>query len=135
MKTKAKTALECDEKAALYARRKVEVESVFGHIKGNRSFRKFSLRGIDKVHVEFGIVAMAHNILKVAGIRQLLSNQARRYQKTGGEKRNVFLHLFYFRDLSDSPFSLALYDYAFRLRLTMEKITHPTPIIAPMNRI
>ncbi|WP_429770049.1 transposase [Bacillus smithii] len=51
-KAKAKTALECEEKTAIYARRKVEVESVFGHIKGNRSFRRFSLRGLDKVHVE-----------------------------------------------------------------------------------
>ncbi|MFD1205703.1 hypothetical protein ACFQ38_11390 [Sporosarcina contaminans] len=32
---------------------------MFGHIKGNRSFRKFSLRGIEKVHTEFGIVALA----------------------------------------------------------------------------
>ncbi|MBZ5753582.1 transposase [Metabacillus rhizolycopersici] len=48
-------------------------ESAFGHIKGNRSFRRFSLWGLDKVHVEFGIVALAHNILKVAGICQLLS--------------------------------------------------------------
>ncbi|WP_222622775.1 transposase [Paenibacillus sp. PAMC21692] len=42
---------------------------VFGHIKGNRSFRRFSLRGLGKVHTELGIVAMAHNLLKVAGIR------------------------------------------------------------------
>jgi len=42
---------------------------VLGHIKGNRSFRRFSLRGLDKVHTEFGIVAMAHNLLKVASIR------------------------------------------------------------------
>nr|WP_236631754.1 transposase [Anoxybacillus sp. UARK-01] len=81
MKAKAKTALECEEKAAIYARRKVEVESVFGHIKGNRSFRRFSLRGLDKVHVEFGIVALAHNILKVAGIRQLLSEKNRKNTK------------------------------------------------------
>nr|WP_010272834.1 transposase [Paenibacillus senegalensis] len=56
------------------ARRKVEVESVSGHLKGNRSFRRFSLRGLDKVHVdkvfvEFGIVALAHSLLKIAGIR------------------------------------------------------------------
>ncbi|WP_242634679.1 transposase, partial [Bacillus timonensis] len=73
-----------------YAQRKVEVESVFGHIKGNRSFRRFSLRGLDKVHVEFGIVALAHNMLKVAGIRQLLSEKNRKTQKGKGEKRIVF---------------------------------------------
>lgn len=105
MKAKAKTALECEEKATIYARRKVEVESVFGHIKGNRSFRRFSLRGLDKVHVEFGIVALAHNLLKVAGIRQLLSDQNQKNTKGIGEKRVVFLQFLYFWDLLDSPFS------------------------------
>ena len=96
MKAKAKAALECEEKTAIYAQRKVEVESVFGHIKGNRSFRRFSLRGLDKVNVEFGIVALAHNILKVAGIRQLLSEKNRTTRKGKGEKRLVFLpcHIF-----------------------------------------
>ena len=86
MKAKAKAALECEEKATIYGRRKVEVESVFGHIKGNRSFRRFSLRGLDKVHVEFGIKALAHNILKVAGIRQLLSGKNRKNRKVSREK-------------------------------------------------
>jgi transposase len=103
MKVKAKAALECEEKAILYDRRKVEVESVFGHIKGNRSFRRFSLRGLDKVHVEFGIVALAHNILKVAGIRQLLSEEPLKNTKGSGEKRFIFLHFLYFEDLLDSP--------------------------------
>ncbi|MCQ6274852.1 transposase [Bacillus sp. V3B] len=75
MKAKAKTALECEEKAVINAQCKVELESAFGHIKGNRSFRRFSLRELHKVHVEFGIVALAHNILKVAGIRQLLTEK------------------------------------------------------------
>ncbi len=114
MKAKAKKALECEEKAAIYAQRKIEVESVFGHIKGNRSFRRFSLRGLDKVHVEFGIVALAHNILKVAGIRQLLSGNDPYNTKASGEKRAVFLHLLYFRDLSDSPnyFMFKLYRWS-----------------------
>ena len=99
MKAKAKAALECEEKAAIYAQRKVEVESVFGHIKGNRSFRRFSLRGLDKVHVEFGIVALAHNMLKVAGIRQLLSEKNRKTQKGQGRKTNCFSPLPYFLGL------------------------------------
>ncbi|WP_152534837.1 transposase [Bacillus cihuensis] len=48
----------------MHAQRIVEVESAFRHIKGNRSFRRFSLWGLDKVHVEFGIIALAHNIQK-----------------------------------------------------------------------
>ncbi|WP_253907679.1 transposase [Bacillus sp. WMMC1349] len=96
MKAKAKAAFECEEKAAIYTRRKVEAESVFGHIKGNRSFRRFSLRSLDKVHVEFGIVALAHNLLKVAGIRQLLSGKSRNKKLASGETQFKFLHLLYF---------------------------------------
>ena len=107
MKVKAKAALECETKSRIYAQRKIDVESVFGHIKGNRSFRRFLLRGLEKVHTEFGVVALAHNLLKVAGIRQLLSRKKSENIKTGEEKLVVFLHLFYFRDLLDSPFSNA----------------------------
>ncbi|MFD1708553.1 transposase, partial [Siminovitchia sediminis] len=103
MKAKAKTALECEKNAEIYSRRKVEVESVFGHIKGNRSFRRFSLRGLEKVHVEFGLVALAHNFLKVAGIRQLLLGKKPTNAKSGGEKRFGFLLLIYFRGYLDSP--------------------------------
>lgn len=90
LKAKAKTALEDDEKCAIYARRKVEVESVFGHIKGNRSFRRFSLRGLEKVHTEFGIVAIAHNLLKVAGIRLATFLQKQCHKKSWSGKLHVF---------------------------------------------
>uniref|UniRef100_UPI0012F7DE86 IS1182 family transposase n=1 Tax=Paenibacillus sp. (strain J14) TaxID=935845 RepID=UPI0012F7DE86 len=90
LKIKAKKALEDDEKSAIYARRKVEVESVFGHIKGNRSFRRFSLRGLEKVHTEFGIVALAHNLLKVAGIRHATLLQKRQNQKSWTKKTSRF---------------------------------------------
>ncbi|WHY73227.1 IS1182 family transposase [Fictibacillus enclensis] len=90
MKAKAKAALECEEKAAIYARRKVEVESVFGHIKGNRSFRRWSLRGLDKVHVEFGIVALAHNLLKVAGIRLTTFRKKEQPKKAGRKNLSFF---------------------------------------------
>ena len=110
LKAKAKVNLWSESNAQIYARRKIEVESVFGHIKGNRSFRRFSLRGLTKVQTEFGIVAMAHNLLKVAGLRQLFSIKHYKNRKTGGEKRFIFLHLFYFRDLLDSPFFLNLDD-------------------------
>ncbi|RKJ56093.1 IS1182 family transposase, partial [Butyricicoccus sp. 1XD8-22] len=69
LKAKAKAALDDEQKAILYAKRKVDVETVFGDIKGNRSFTRFLLRGLTKVRTEFGIVAIAHNLLKLAGIR------------------------------------------------------------------
>ena len=53
------------EGRALYARRKVIVEPVFGQIKGARGFRRFSLRGLRKVNGEWCLVCLTHNLLKV----------------------------------------------------------------------
>ena len=50
---------------ALYARRKVIVEPVFGQTKGARGFRRFSLRGLGKVNGEWCLVCLTHNLLKV----------------------------------------------------------------------
>lgn len=49
----------------LRKRRNVDVETVFGDIKQNQGFRRFNLRGLEKVNTEFGLVAMAHNIKKI----------------------------------------------------------------------
>ncbi|WP_445933653.1 transposase [Paenibacillus sp. FSL K6-1566] len=94
------------EKTAIYARRKVEVESVFGHLKGNLSFRRFSLRGLDKVHTEFGIVALAHNLLKVAGIRLATFLQKQETKKDWAEKqvRCFPPNLLYFRTYWTDPY-------------------------------
>lgn len=48
----------------LRQQRSIDVEPVFGQIKWNRGFRRFLLRGLDKVNCEFGLVAIAHNLKK-----------------------------------------------------------------------
>lgn len=59
----------CSEKGKLLrARRSVEVESVFGRLKHDCSFRRFMLRGIEKVKTEFGLLCIAHNIAKMAAV-------------------------------------------------------------------
>ncbi|GAB6259736.1 hypothetical protein PSKAS_52590 [Peribacillus sp. N1] len=40
---------------------------------------------------------MAHNLLKVAGLRELLPINNYKIRKTGEEKRIIYLHLFYFK--------------------------------------
>lgn len=50
---------------ALYRRRKVIVEPVFGQIKEARGFRRFLLRGLDKVRGEWRLVCVGHNLLKL----------------------------------------------------------------------
>jgi hypothetical protein len=53
------------EGRALYARRKVIVEPVFGQIKEARGFRRFLLRGLDRIRDEWCLVCLTHNLLKI----------------------------------------------------------------------
>jgi transposase len=53
------------EGRALYARRKVIVEPVFGQIKEARGFRRFLLRGLDHIRGEWRLVCLTHNLLKL----------------------------------------------------------------------
>ena len=50
---------------ALYALRKAIVEPVFGQIKDARGFRRFSFRGLGKVHAEWLLICLTHNLLKL----------------------------------------------------------------------
>jgi transposase len=50
---------------ALYARRKVIVEPVFGQIKETRGFRRFLLRGLANIRGEWRLVCLTHNLLKI----------------------------------------------------------------------
>ena len=56
--------IENQETKDLYAQRKIEPETVFGNLKANLGCRRFVLRGKEKVHIEFGLYAMAHNLIK-----------------------------------------------------------------------
>jgi hypothetical protein len=50
---------------ALYARRKVIVEPVFGQIKEGRGFRRFLLRSLQKIRGEWRLVCLTHKLLKI----------------------------------------------------------------------
>jgi transposase len=57
--------------ASPYRLRKQLPEPVFGQIKQARGFRQFLLRGVEKVAAEWGLVCLAHNVLKFAQGRSL----------------------------------------------------------------
>lgn len=67
LKSKARELLLSEEGVRKRKQRCVDVEPVFGQLKENRQFRRFRLRGQQKVEVEMGLAAMAHNIVKLAG--------------------------------------------------------------------
>ena len=62
----ARANLTSPEGERLRTARSTEVETVFGHLKHNLGFRRFHLRGMEKVKTEWGIVSMAHNMRKMA---------------------------------------------------------------------
>uniref|UniRef100_UPI0018DC994F transposase n=1 Tax=Paenibacillus zanthoxyli TaxID=369399 RepID=UPI0018DC994F len=66
----AREILRSEEGYALAVRRMTEPESVFGQLKNNRGFRRFLLRGMEKVTLEVGWLSLAHNVLKQAAVDQ-----------------------------------------------------------------
>lgn len=48
------------------SKRPIEPEAVFGQMKSNNKFNRFTLRGLPKVEIEFGLMALAHNLRKMA---------------------------------------------------------------------
>lgn len=65
-RAQARANLATDEGITLRKQRGVDVESVFGDIKMNQGYKRFKLRGKEKVNVEFGLLSMAHNTKKMA---------------------------------------------------------------------
>lgn len=63
---RAREKLTSREGVARRKRRSFEVEPVFGNLKQNKSYRKCMLRGKEKVETELGLLALVHNLGKIA---------------------------------------------------------------------
>jgi len=66
LKAKAREHLLSEQGVVHRKQRPVDVEPVFGMIKHNNGFRRFYLKGIENVSIEFGLLAIAHNLKKMA---------------------------------------------------------------------
>jgi transposase len=64
LRTRAAKRLNTKKGIQKRKRRCYDVEPVFAAIKHNHRFNRFMLRGIDKVNVETGLLALAHNLRK-----------------------------------------------------------------------
>ncbi len=82
------------------SKRPIEVEAVFGQMKSNNKFSRFTLRGLDKVSLEFGLMAIGHNLRKwVAKLVKLTQTTPQNSQKT--TKSALVLNLLpYYRKIS-----------------------------------
>lgn len=66
LRQQAAALLNTEQGIAHRKKRPWDVESVFGNIKHNKGFRRFLLRTKAKVEIEAGLLAIAHNIQKIA---------------------------------------------------------------------
>lgn len=51
------------------SKRPIEVEAVFGQLKSNNRFNRFSMRGLEKIGIEFALMCIGHNLRKWANKR------------------------------------------------------------------
>jgi len=66
LKEKAKELSMSEQGLYHRSRRPIEPEAVFGQLKSNNKFNRFTLRGLSKVNIEFGLMAIGHNLRKLA---------------------------------------------------------------------
>lgn len=62
LQAQARERLDSELGQDLRRQRYTDVETVFAQIKHNRGFRRFLLRGCEKVDIEYGLVSLAHNL-------------------------------------------------------------------------
>lgn len=65
-KAKQTALLSTPETGKIYARRKIDVEPVFGRMKACLGFTRYHVRGMEKVKRETGLLVLALNMLKLA---------------------------------------------------------------------
>ncbi len=66
LKQQADQRLKSEQGIAYRKRRPADVEPIFGNIKHNKGYKRFMLKGLDKVEIETGLLALAHNLAKIA---------------------------------------------------------------------
>lgn len=73
LKQKAKTRLMSEKGLYYRSKRPVEPEAVFGQLKSNNKFNRLTLRGLSKVGIEFGLMAIGHNLRKMMAKAEIAS--------------------------------------------------------------
>lgn len=66
LKTKARELLMSEKGVEHRSKRPIEVEAVFGQLKSNNKFNRFTFKGLEKVELEFLLMALGHNFRKMS---------------------------------------------------------------------
>ena len=68
LKNEARNRLHSEEGIKHRRQRSIDVEPIFGNLKQNKKFKRFNLQGKSGTNIEFGLLAIAHNLKKMANI-------------------------------------------------------------------
>src|SRR5699024_9414398 len=87
-----RTKLSEEETGDIYKKRKIDVEPVFGFLKANLSFSRFSVRGKSKVENELAFALMAVNLRKyTAKIQNSNNHNSTKQKRNCGKKISMFI--------------------------------------------
>ena len=76
LKNEAKELLNSKKGHKRRSKRPVEVEAVFGQLKNNNKFNRFTFFGIEMIEMEFLLMAIGHNFRKMAAKTTVLMEKA-----------------------------------------------------------
>jgi transposase len=68
LKHRAKELLMSEKGLEHRSKRPIEVEAVFGQLKSNNKFNRFTFKGLKKVEMEFLLMALGHNFRKMIAV-------------------------------------------------------------------
>ncbi len=74
LKIKAKELLISEKGLEHRSKRPIEVEAVFGQLKSNNKFNRFTFKGLEMVELEFLLMALGHNFRKMSTKSTIYSN-------------------------------------------------------------
>lgn len=89
LKKRAKELLISEKGLEHRSKRPIEVEAVFGQLKSNNKFNRFTFKGLENVELEFLLMAIGHNFRKMA---VKLTNCSKNIDKTQNlvSKYNIY---------------------------------------------
>jgi len=82
LKHKAKERLLSEKGLEHRSKRPIEVEAVFGQLKSNNKFNRFTFKGLEKVEMEFILMAIGHNF------RKMMANEMKNNLKSTKNNQN-----------------------------------------------
>ena len=130
-----RTKLSDEKTGEIYGKRKIDVEPVFGFLKANLGFTRFSVRGKQKVKNELAFSLMAVNLRKYTASNDKITPEDREPHKKGCKQQKNCLQPFYLLFwASYVPASLMILSHFFNV---INNVLHSISLsaIEPCNRI